>query len=323
MRAVTVADFGPPHVLEMATRPDPEPGPGEVVVAVAAADVLWLETMSRSGAAPEGMRPPVPYVPGNGIAGRVVALGDGVDAAWVDTEVVAHTGNQGGYADRALVPASRLSRVPAGVSAIVAAALLHDGPTALALFDTTGVTADDAVLVVGASGGLGVLLVQLGRAQARRVVAVARGERKLERVRALGPDATIDAGQPDWAQAARVALGDEGANVVFDNVGGELGEAAFDLVAAGGRFSAHGTPSGRFADIDPAEAERRGVTVTGIERVQLAAAEMKAYTERALAAAAAGQIEPVVGQTFPLERAADAHAAIEDRSVFGKTLLTT
>jgi NADPH:quinone reductase len=323
MRAVTVTDFGSPDVLQIATQPDPEPGPGEVVVAVAAADVLWLETMIRSGAAPEGMRPQLPYVPGNGIAGRVVALGAGVDAAWADAEVVAHTGNQGGYADRALVPASGLSSVPAGVSASVAAALLHDGPTALALFDATGVAADDMVLVVGASGGLGVLLVQLGRARARQVVALARGEGKLERVRALGPDATIDAGRPDWVQAARVALGDGGANVVFDNVGGELGEAAFDLVAAGGRLSAHGTPSGRFAHIDPAEAERRGVTVTGIERVQLDVAEMKAYTERALALAAAGQIEPVVGQTFPLEHAADAHAAIEDRSVFGKTLLIT
>jgi NADPH2:quinone reductase len=89
----------------------------------------------------------------------------------------------------------------------------------------------------------------------------------------------------------------------------------------GGRFSAHGAPSGGFAEIDPQEAERRAVTVRGIEHVQFAPADGRQHTERALSEAAAGRIRPVIGQTFPLERAADAHAAIEARAVIGKTLL--
>jgi NADPH2:quinone reductase len=111
--------------------------------------------------------------------------------------------------------------------------------------------------------------------------------------------------------------------VILDNIGGRVGEAAFAAIAPGGRFSAHGTPSGRFATIDPAEAHRRGVTVHGIEHVQLTHADRKRKTEQALAEAAAGHITPVIGQTFPLARAADAHAAIERREVFGKTLLMT
>ncbi len=93
------------------------------------------------------------------------------------------------------------------------------------------------------------------------------------------------------------------------------------LAAPGGRFSAHGTPSGQFAEIDPAEADRLGVTVGGIQDVQLTDVEIQRVTREALAEAAAGRLTPVIGQTFPLSRAADAHAAIEARTVFGKTLL--
>lgn len=236
--------------------------------------------------------------------------------------MAAHTGNEGGYADQVAVAAQDVSLVPDGLSLTVAAALLHDAPTALALFDVTKVGPHDTVLVVGASGGLGITSVQLARARAARVVAVARGA-KLDRVRELTPDAVIDSGQPDWLSQARAVLPPAGADVVLDNIGGDLGEASFGLVADGGRFSAHGTPSGRFAQVDHAAAGRRGITVTGIQAVQMAKADLKRYTEQGLAEAATGTITPVIGQIFALEDAGLAHAAIEARTVFGKTLLTT
>jgi NADPH2:quinone reductase len=95
------------------------------------------------------------------------------------------------------------------------------------------------------------------------------------------------------------------------------------ITADGGRFSAHGSPSGGFAVIDPQESQRRGITVRGIEQVQFAPARRHSLTAQALAEAAAGRIRPVIGQTFPLDQAADAHRAIESRSVTGKTLLLT
>ena len=319
MRAATVTRFGGPEVLTLVEQPDPAPGPGQVVVAVEVADTLWVETAVRSGAGQDfwPMRPP--YVPGNGVAGRVAAVGGGVDRGWIGRRVAGHTGNEGGYADRAVIAADGLSAVPDGLELTVAASLLHDGPTVLALFDVTRVGREDTVLVVGASGGLGILSVQLGRARAARVVAVARGA-KLDRVRERKPDAVVDSEQIDWVEQARSALGG-GADVVLDNIGGDLGEAAFALAAPGGRFSGHGTPSGRFAAVDEAEADRCGITVTGIERVQMSDAELTRYTDQAFVEAAAGTIAPVIGQTFPLERAADAHAAIEGRRVFGTTLL--
>jgi len=322
MRTATVTKFGGPDVFELVRQPDPAPSPGQVIIAVAVADTLWLETMVRSGAGQDywPMRPP--YVPGNGVAGTVLATGAGVDPALAGRRVVAHTGSEGGYADRVAVAAAEVSQIPGQLDFVTAAALLHDGPTALALFDLTKAGPGDAVLVVGASGGLGLLSVQLARARCERVVALARTAKRA-RVAELGPDAVIDSGAPDWPDQARAALPADGADVVLDNIGGDLGEASYALTAPGGRFSAHGTPSGRFAQIDRDAARRDGRTVTGIEAVQMAPDVLKRYTEQALAQAAAGTIAPVIGQIFPLERAADAHTAIENRTTFGKTLLTT
>jgi NADPH:quinone reductase len=286
MRAAVVRKFGPPEVLEVQEWPDPVLARGQVVLEVAAADVLFLETMIRRGDAPEGMAPQLPYVPGSGVAGRVVAVGSGVEASWIGRTAVAHTGREGGYADRALVDIDSLSAVPDGLGLTDAAALLHDAPTALTLFDLTGAASAGSVLVLGASGGLGLMLVQLARTSGVRVLAVARDEAKLERIRAMAPDGSvIDSEQPDWIEQAREALGDTGADVVFDNVGGTLGEAVFQLTANGGHYSAHGTPSGQFAAIDPEQAARRSVTLTGIGTVQLDKPALKLATERALASA--------------------------------------
>jgi NADPH2:quinone reductase len=305
---IEVAEFGGPEVLRPVQRPDPVAGPGKVLVRVAACDVLFLDTMLR-GKAVDAFPVKLPWVPGNGIAGRL--LGGPADGR----AVVAHTGNRGGYAEQAAVLMTELTAVPDGVELDTAAALLHDGPTALVLLDRIDVRPGDTVLVVGASGGLGVALVQLCRARGIRVVATARGAAKVDRVRALGPAGVVDTGRDDWVEQARALLGD-GADVVLDNVGGDLGTAAFALVRPGGRFSAHGTPSGRFAT-----AERTDVTVTGIEQVQLDPPTMRHYTEQALKQAAAGVLHPIIGQRFALADAAAAHAAIESREVFGKTLL--
>jgi NADPH:quinone reductase len=323
MQAVMVEQFGAPEVLVTRETPDPVVGPGEVVIDVVAADVLWVETVIRQGDADEYFDVSPPYVPGNGVAGRVRTVGEGVDPAWVGREVVAHTGERGGYAEQAVASVDEVSEVPDGLDLREAAALLADGPTALALAEGMRIGDRDRVLVVGASGGLGILSVQLAGARAARVVAVARDRRKLARIRELGAGAVIDSDAADWIARARTALGGEGADVILDNIGGQVGEAAFAAIAPGGRFSAHGAPGGGFAEIDPAEADRRGVTVHGIEHVQVSSAELKRLTEQALAEAAAGRLRPVIGQTFPLSQAAEAHAAIEGRSVFGKTLLVT
>lgn len=177
----------------------------------------------------------------------------------------------------------------------------------------------ERVLITTAGGGAGALLVQLTRAAGETVVAAARGARKLEALRTLGADVVVDYSATDWIDQVRAAA--DGLDVVLDGAGGDYGRAAFDLVAPGGRYSAHGTPAGGFATANPELARRRGITATGIESVQFTPAQIRVYTGRALAEVAAGRIAPLVGQTFPLVRAAAAHSAIEDRSATGKTLL--
>ncbi|MFC7643209.1 zinc-binding dehydrogenase [Streptosporangium lutulentum] len=135
-----------------------------------------------------------------------------------------------------------------------------------------------------------------GRCQGRRS---ARGARKLDLVRDLGADAVADYSDPDWAERVREATGGAGPDVVFDGVGGEIGQAAFEVAADGGRFSVHGASSGEVTVIDPAQARRRGVEVIGIEQLFGFGPKMRGWAERVMSEAAAGRIRPIIGQTFP------------------------
>jgi NADPH2:quinone reductase len=324
MHAVLVNDFGGPEVLRPVELPDPEPGPGELLVRVAAADTLHVETQIRSGRAREWFATRPPYVPGGGGSGTVVAAGDGADTGWVGRDVVVTTGQEGGYAELAVAPEAGVVPLPDGVGLEAGAALLHDGATAMGLLDGTPVHAGDRVLVLAAGGGLGVLLVQLATAAGAQVVAAARGARKLDLARELGAVAAVDYSRPGWEDAVREATAGKGADVVFDGAGGDLGRAAFGLTAPGGRMSLHGAAGGGFAPVDREAAAERGVTVRGIEQVRHVdedPATMMSLVGRALAEVAAGHARPVVGRTFPLSQAAEAHRAIEERRALGKTLL--
>jgi NADPH2:quinone reductase len=322
---VQVTRFGGPEVLATISVPDPVPGPGEVIITVSAADVLFLDAVIRSGRAAAWFTVTPPYVPGNGVSGRVSVLGEGVDRGWAGRAVVARTGvggGLGGYAEQVAVPAGQLVPVPDGAGLAEAAAVLHDGTTALGLAASTGIRPGEQVLILGAAGGLGILLGQLARARGARVIAAARGQAKLDLLAEPGTTAVVDYGEPDWPDQVVRVTGGSGPDVVFDGAGGQLGAAAFSVIAGGGRFSAHGAAAGGFAPIDADEAARRGVTVRGIEQVQFGPAEQAKLAGQALAELAADRIRPLIGQTFPLRQAAAAHTALESRSALGKTLLT-
>lgn len=320
MRAVQVAEFGGPEVLAVLDVPEPAGGPGHVVVDVAVAPVLFLDTQVRSGAARDWFPVAPPCVPGAGVAGVVVTAGEGVDVGWLGRRVVADT-SHGGYLERAVVPEEGLIEVPDGLELTDAAALLHDGRTALGLAEAANMRPDEWVLVVGAGGGLGALLVQLARNAGARVIGTARGKQKLDLGMDLGADAVVDHTGSDWAEEVLAVTGGTGPVAVFDGVGGEIGRAAFDITARGGRFSAHGAPSGGFAPIDRGDAERRQVTVRGIEDVQFAPATAKRLVALAMDEAAGGRVRTIIGATYSLEQTSDAHRAIEGREVIGKTLV--
>jgi NADPH:quinone reductase len=308
VRAVVIREFGPPEVLEPAEVDEVRAGPGEVIIDVELANVTFVETQVRAGKPPHpSMLPPLPAILGNGVGGMVA-----------DRPVVASLNGTGGYAERVVVPAGRLIEVPDGVALREAVALLADGRTALALAGRAGLGAGDTVLIEAAAGGVGTLLVQIARNAGARIVALAGQPRKLAIARDLGADLTVDYRLDGWEQRVRDAVGE--VDVVFDGVGGDIGLAAFGLLAAGGRFCPFGMASGSFAPVTPELAQARQVTI----RAGAAASpeELMALARTALAEAAAGRLRPVIGQEFALAAAASAHAAIEARTTVGKTLLT-
>lgn len=280
-------------------------------MAVEYAGVTFVETRVRAGRGPAAQhRPMLPHVPGNGVGGRVVAVGSGIDPGLVGSAVVATTGGSGGYAELALARVEDTIPLPPGVVLQDAVALLADGRTAVLQHRRAELKPNERVLVTAAGGGVGTLLVQLAAASGATVVGAARGTRKRELVTSLGAAVYVDYSRPGWERE----LLPEGVDVVFDGVGGALGAQAMRAARRGTRAVLYGMASGAWTN--PPE-HVRVVPSSGVP----SPAEIRAAAEEALALAAAGRLRPVIGQTFPLSEAARAHEVIEARATIGKTLL--
>jgi NADPH2:quinone reductase len=318
MRAIQVASFGGPEVLSPVELPDPAPGPGQVVVGMAVADVIFLDTLLRGGWGQDFFPRALPYVPGGGGAGEVVLTGDGVDPAWIGKRVVVQTST--GYAERVVAGAEEIMPVPDGLALETAAALVHDGVTALRLDRLGAPETGEWVLVLAAAGGAGSLLVQLAVDAGARVAAAASSAAKLGLARDLGAEVTVDYTRPGWLELLREATGG-GATLVYDGAGGPFGAATVDAVADGGRFVTYGTADGLAAP-DPQRAARRGVRVlTPLLDGPLDQETAHELLGLALERATEGRLRPVIGAIYPLHRAADAHRALAARTTVGKSLL--
>ncbi|HEY3504311.1 MAG TPA: zinc-binding dehydrogenase [Actinocatenispora sp.] len=323
MHAIRQYEFGPATTLRHEEVPDPVPGTGQVRIAVAAAGVHLIDTTIRAGAA--GLPfplPELPMTPGREVAGTVDALGDGVEESWLGRHVVVHLGMaSGGYAELAVADVTALHDVPDGLDDAAAVAMLGTGRMTQGILRVAQLTADDVVLVTSAAGGIGTLLVQAAREIGATVVGAAGGPTKTDRVRAAGAIA-VDYRDPDWADEVRAALGDRSASVVLDGVGGAAGRAAMDLLGPGGRLLMFGWSSGTPIEFTAADLFARGLSATVAigPRIVGLPGGLRRLEEDSFAAAAAGRLVPAV-TTYPLARAAEAHAALESRATVGKVVL--
>lgn len=181
--------------------------------------------------------------------------------------------------------------------------------------------AGDRVLITAAAGGLGTLLIQLARQAGAHVIATARGDAKLALTERLGAHISIDYSEPGWTERVLDATAGAGPRIVLDGAGGELGDSALTTTAADGRFIGYGAAAGQFAGAGSAAARQRGIDVVGLHELNAGDDRRAGYAGRMLDAVATGAVEVVVGQTYPLAEAPQAHAAIEARTALGRTLL--
>lgn len=326
MRAVQLREFGPAENLGYETVPDPEPGPGQVRIAVKAAGVHLIDTVLRAGNYNGGVMkaPRLPTIPGREVAGVVESLGDGVEESWLGVPVVTHLGMApGGYAELAVRDVAAVHRLGPGVDFGKAVAMIGTGRTALGVLELAKPTAEDVVLVTGASGGIGTLVVQYLRGLGATVVGAAGGPDKTQRVRGDGADAAVDYTDPEWTTAVAEALGGKRITLaLLGGRGGGVSRAAFGLVADGGRVVTYGGGLDEADRPDAAELTARGISVdTPLGPFMMnRPGGLRSLEEQSLALLAEGRLDPAV-QAFPLAGAAEAHAALENHRTIGKVVL--
>jgi len=319
MHAIRQHEFGPPGVLRLEEVPDPGPGPGQVRIAVAAAGVHLLDTTIRAGRSGGPFPlPELPMTPGREVAGVVDAVGEGVDPAWLGRRAVAHLGQaSGGYATRAVREADAVHEVPSALALPAAVAMIGTGRTALGVLEAAPPGPDDTVLILGAAGGLGSLLVQAAKDAGARVVGAAGGRSKVWHAGDLGADLAVDYDEPGWDEAVGPVT------LLLDGVGGERGRAALGRVRDGGRVSVFGWSSGEPTELDEAALARRDITSHPVlgKRMFERPGGLRSLETAALARAAAGGWTPLLNAPYTLAQAAKAHAALERRGTVGKVVL--
>jgi NADPH:quinone reductase len=324
VHAIRQHEFGPAGNLIYEEVADPTPAEDQVRIAVEAAGVHLLDTTIRKGQSGGPFPlPDLPMTPGREVAGRVDAVGQGVDEAWRGRRVVAHLGMaSGGYAELALAPVVALHELPDALAADVAVAMIGTGRTTMGILEVAEPTPEDVVLVTAAAGGIGSLLVQAAHNVGAIVVGAAGGPDKVERARELGADVGVDYGEPEWPKVVQEALEGRHVTLALDGVGGEIGRGALELLGPGGRIVMFGWSSGEPLQITTSDLYAGGITASAAvgPRIMQRPGGMRDLETRALAEAAAGGIVPLLTR-FPLADAARAHAALEARQTIGKTVL--
>jgi putative PIG3 family NAD(P)H quinone oxidoreductase len=322
MRAITIRDGkGAADALQLGEAPLPELRAGQILIRVRAAGVNRPDLLQR-----EGRYPPPPgasTILGLEVAGEVAAVGEGV-VRWREGDRVAALLPGGGYAEYAAVDARHALPVPARLDFVEAAALPETVFTVWTnVFERGALKAGETLLVHGANSGIGVTAILMAKAAGARVYATARGAEKVLRVRTLGTDFCVDASAGDWAAAIK---GAGPVDVLLDMVGSGYFARNLEVLAPDGRLVVIAVLTGAKVELNLLEVMLKRLTITGStlrardgdEKARLAAAVEKHVWPWI----ASGTVRIPVDRAFPLERAGEAHAWLEQGAQFGKVVLT-
>lgn len=298
--------------------PRPSPGPGQVLIRVRAAGVNRPDIVQR-----QGFYPPPPGAPdtlGLEVAGEVV----GPAGRWRAGDRVCALLGGGGYAEYAVCDARHVLPIPDGVDFVQAAGLPETVFTVYAnVFEHGALKAGETLMVHGATSGIGVTAIQMGKAAAAKVIATGRGPDKAKAAKALGADVSVDAQAEDFAEVARR---EGGVDVILDMVGGDYFKKDLDAVRTGGRIVFIASLAGAEVSLPVFKLMQKRAVVTGSTlrpRDADEKARLTAEVERVVWPwVAAGKVRPPVDRTFPLAEAAAAHAYLEGGAHVGKVVLT-
>ncbi len=341
MRAAQLIAHGSPGQFELRDLPAPQPGPGEVVIEVRACGLnhldLWLEEA--------GLPIPVelPRTPGGEVAGVVVELGTGASDWRVGDRVAVQSNffcgecefcllgeesqcrenlllgvqRDGGFAEQMIAPASSLVRLPDNVSFETSAALTLAGSTAMHMLAArTQVKRGDWVLTIGGASGVGSAAIQIAREFGARVIATASSQEKAALSQDLGAEFVVDSTSAKWPAEVRRITAKRGVDIIVEHVGGDVLLKCFDCLARNGTIVTCGATAGREVTLNlwPIFVkQQRLIGSYGRNR-----ADMRATLDWA----AAGKLRAVIHSVLPLERVAEAFAALRERKVLGKIVIS-
>jgi NADPH:quinone reductase len=324
MRAWQVTKYGTPtEALEEVDIPPPSPGPGELLLQVHAA-ALGMPDAFMCGAT-YGFSPPMPFTPGQEVAGTVLELGEGVDGFRVGQRIMGVTSfpeGHGGFAEQTLARAGSCYRVPDGMSDVDAAGFRIGFSTAwIGLVRRGSIKPGEQLVVLGAAGGSGITAVQLGAALGARVIAVAAGPDKGDFCKLLGADVVIDRTTTVVSTAVREATGGRGADLVYDPVGGALAADATKCVAPEGRFLLVGYASGQWLQPNVHQVVTRNYSLVGVYAGSYTREQNEADHEALLELVETGKLGTAVTKTVPFEELPSALDEVAQGKVVGKTVL--
>lgn len=324
MTAIGLPTPGGPEALVPVERPVPVPGAGEILVKVAAAGVNRPDVMQRKGLYPPP--PGAPDIPGLEIAGEVVALGAGV-TRWKLGDKVCALVSGGGYAQYCLADEGSALPVPAGLSMVEAAALPETFFTVWTnVFDLAGLKAGERFLVHGGTSGIGTTAIQLAKAFGATVFTTAGSAEKCEVCRQLGADVAIDYKTEDFVAVVKEKAGGKGVNVILDMVGGSYIARNYEAAAPQARLVQIAFMEGSKVQIDfmrlmLKRLSHMGSTLRSRPKAEKAAIAAS-LVEKVWPLIEAGKVKPVMDQSFPLEKASEAHARMETSAHIGKIMLS-
>ncbi|MDX3884213.1 MAG: NAD(P)H-quinone oxidoreductase [Sphingomonas sp.] len=323
MRAIDPDETGGPEVLRVVERPVPRPGAGEVLIQVAAAGVNRPDVVQRKGGYPPP--PGAPTIPGLEVAGRIVALGQGVESEWLAQPVCALLAG-GGYAEYAVAAVGQCLAVPPGLPLMEAAAIPETLFTVWTnLFERAYAVEGDVALVHGGTSGIGTMAIQLGKLFGLTMIVTCGSDEKCARAIAIGADHAINYRTADFVEEVKQITGGRGCQVVLDMVGGDYVPRNLACLAEDGRHVSIAVQRGAKAEVPIWDIMRRRLTLTG-STLRPRSAAFKSLVADELAATVwpfvrEGRLRPVIDRTYTLEEAALAHARMESGDHVGKIVL--